>query len=174
MTSVLKMAVAASVTGLATVFLGAAPALAATLLTSTGTVLSSPSALDQAFWTTNAAGGYYYTFTTNETYTVNFTDTGTKGGAPVLTPFVIDTGATPGGTVLGASSGGPAGSTDTLTLAAGTYNLYIASTATGQAIAGDASVVTVPEPAAWSLLLLGAGGLGGALRSRRSATIAVA
>jgi choice-of-anchor C domain-containing protein len=41
-------------------------------------------------------------------------------------------------------------------------------------VIGNVSVAGVPEPASWALMLLGAGALGGALRTRRSRAAAVA
>lgn len=41
-------------------------------------------------------------------------------------------------------------------------------------VVGNVSVTSVPEPASWTLMLLGAGALGGALRARRSRTAALA
>lgn len=50
-------------------------------------------------------------------------------------------------------------------------DIYMARSAQGHGKITSVSVATVPEPAAWALMILGFGGVGGALRrSRRAAT----
>ena len=152
-------------------------ASAATLFPQTSGVLlqtAPPSDISQSFGVGTAdGGGYFYTFTTNKAYVANFTDTGNLNANTVVNPFVIETGATPGGTVLGSSVSGGFASGLRLNLAAGTYNLYVANTTRGEALSGTASVAAaVPEPAAWALLILGFGAVGAARRRARGSALA--
>jgi hypothetical protein len=120
-------------------------------------------------------GGYYYTFTTDHAYKLNIQTSGTLDAANVVTPFVLEAGATPGGTVLGTSTGGLFGSGLTIAdLAKGTYNVSVASSTVNEAITGNASVAAVPEPAAWSLMMIGIGGVGAVMRRGRKTSLAVA
>ena len=49
---------------------------------------------------------------------------------------------------------------------------YIAEGKTGEALSGTILISTVPEPAAWALMLVGFGGLGATLRRRATKTVA--
>jgi hypothetical protein len=160
---------------------GAAASLSASAATvfptNSGTLLQVIPATDdsQSFSVGTAnGGGYYYTFTTNKTYKATFTDTGNLNADVIVNPFVIETGATPGGTVVGTSVDGSFASGLTLNLAAGTYNLYVASTTPNEALSGTASVSAVPEPATWALLILGFGAVGAARRRARTPALAQA
>ena len=62
----------------------------------------------------------------------------------------------------------------TASLGAGTYTLYVPTTSVGEALSGTVSVAAVPEPAVWSLMILGFAGIGGALRRRSLAPVATA
>ena len=54
------------------------------------------------------------------------------------------------------------------TLGVGNYVLQVSPfTPNGEIISGAITVFAVPEPASWALMLVGFGGLGYALRSRR-------
>ena len=41
----------------------------------------------------------------------------------------------------------------------------------GPSLAGSYTTAAIPEPAAWSLMILGMGGMGAALRGRRRAAL---
>jgi len=58
-----------------------------------------------------------------------------------------------------------------LTIATGHYNFTL-DDPSGYAGSGSVSLTAVPEPAAWSLMVLGFGGLGAALRRRVAAVLA--
>jgi hypothetical protein len=51
-------------------------------------------------------------------------------------------------------------------------NFLLAGNGAPSEVFATASAVTVPEPATWTLALVGFGGLGAALRSRRRAALA--
>jgi hypothetical protein len=50
---------------------------------------------------------------------------------------------------------------------------YIAEGKNNEALSGTILISTVPEPAAWAMMLVGFGGLGAALRRRSAKTVAV-
>ena len=82
-------------------------------------------------------------------------------------PTLLDPNDLPvAGTNWGTASGTSA-SLDVL-LPVGDYFLQVApTTIKGETLTGGVTVVGVPEPASWALMLVGFGGLGYALRSRR-------
>jgi hypothetical protein len=124
---------------------------------------------------TFVAGGQTddYTFTTlGGTYEalMQMQATTVKTGVPQNVSFTFFKGL-PGSGVFIANSGGTATAATLLTLVNGTYYVEYTESGTQKALVtgGVTLLSTVPEPAAWTLMLLGVAGLGGLLRSRRTA-----
>ncbi len=134
-------------------------------------VANSASALATVFENYNySTGDYAELYVTNgdafaySDVTIGGVDFGSlAAGASTTTYYAGDPGET-----------SPSNVTVTVNSASGTF--YVPDydfTTSGQAI-GTLSATTVPEPATWALMLVGFGGLGVTLRSRRKAAAATA
>jgi len=93
-------------------------------------------------------------------------------------PITFDfySGSPGSGSFLGTSSTGTNANLS-FNPAAGSYYVevtpaYIAEGKSGEALSGTILISTVPEPAAWAMMLVGFGGLGAALRRRSAKTVA--
>ena len=163
MTNQLRWAAIAVIAALA-----AAPATAATLFpVNSGTTFDLTPADNSHTFSVGAAiaDRYYYTFTTLGTFRL-FANVSDNGGAS-LAPFSVYDGAGPGGALEFSSVSGFFSTAGNKILAAGTYNLELDSPAVANdSIAGTVAVFAVPEPASWTLMILGVGAIGGALRRR--------
>ncbi len=65
----------------------------------------------------------------------------------------------------------PSGDTVTYTIGSGHYFVELTTTSAIQS-SGNVAVSATPEPAAWSLMIIGIGGIGGVLRTRRRSVAA--
>lgn len=165
-----------------------APASAVTYVQSLGNVSVPP----DTFFTpaTNVVAGSvdaYWNFTLSSVATLSGASfTSTNPGAVNFTSVGIYSG-----TATAASTGTPAGTRfafnnvqevntfgngigyTPVTLAAGTYTIYLTGTAASQNTIGSSirfsslNAAAVPEPASWGMMLLGLGMVGAGLRSRR-------
>ncbi|HTX49314.1 MAG TPA: PEPxxWA-CTERM sorting domain-containing protein [Caulobacteraceae bacterium] len=135
--------------------------------------------------------------TVGDQYTVSFEYAGaqqvgysgatTEGWAVTLGGATQYTGGNPNGNLSDSSEGFTGWFTDTMTFTATSSNELLSFLATGTgdgalppfSLLDDVSVTQwcppgVPEPATWAMMLLGIGGLGGALRMRRQQRFAAA
>src|SRR5579862_4089416 len=92
---------------------------------------------------------------------------------PQNVSFVLFSGMPGSGTAVASSAGSPTAATLLLTLAPGDYYLELSTVAAPkELVTGGIKLFAVPEPATWSLMLLGVGALGAQLRRRRQAVVA--
>jgi hypothetical protein len=128
--------------------------------------------------TTNGNKTTDFTFTTLfKTYTtlMQLQASSISSGDPEPVAFKLYSG-TPGTSSFIANSGGTSTAATLLwSLAPGSYFLqYKASAAPKELITGGITLLSgTPEPAAWTMLLIGLGGLGATLRARRRTTPAI-
>ena len=119
-----------------------------------------------------ASGTYDFTFGVATTADINIdsqAQASHKGTSYVVT-LDLYSGAPGAGTLLDSNSATAASFSDILS--PGNYYLEVSQikAPTGNtkvSVSGSISPSAVPEPAAWSLMLMGVGGLGAALRRRR-------
>jgi len=135
-----------------------------------------------------SAGSIFQTISTvvGQAYEVTFDLAGNPDGKPVVKLAIADANGLPGAAYLFDTTGKTktnmgwtqftydftAQSTST-TLTFSNSNQTGFKTPYGAAL-DNVSIATVPEPASWALMLMGFGGLGMALRSRRSRVAAFA
>jgi triacylglycerol esterase/lipase EstA (alpha/beta hydrolase family) len=157
----------------ATLAAGSAPAAVA-FANSGATLDLTPPNNSQSFTAPSATGeAYYFTFSSPAQYRFDFTASGSLDADYQDNPFVIETGSTPGdGTVVASSAFETYAEGLETKLAAGTYTVYFAHTTEGEAITGNVSVGSVPEPSTWAFMLLGVGVVGGVMRRRASPVMA--
>jgi hypothetical protein len=112
--------------------------------------LGSAMTLSAASFTNSAVPGSAFAFSSVTVYK-NTSGYGANGGSQVFTPYT-------------------SGQQLTANLMAGKYTIDVKGTATGTSTVGSSFVFTtpaVPEAATWAMMLVGFGGIGGALRSSR-------
>jgi hypothetical protein len=159
------------------VLLAAAAAQAATIVplnTSPFSLPVNPSGVIPAATFVQGTGTWDFTFTTiGGTYKtlMQMQTSLVSNGVPQPLTFTLFSGVPGSGTMVpgGGSGGSPTAATLLLPLKAGSYYMELATTSVGKELAtgGLTLLSVVPEPAAWTMLLAGFGGLGAMMRSRR-------
>jgi hypothetical protein len=158
----------------ASVVLACAPASALTIVpVSTGafSLPGDPAGIIPAGTFAQGTSTYDFTFTTiGGTYDtlLQMQATAVHTGIPHAIAFTLFKG-TPGSGSFVANSGGTATTPTLLTLTAGTYYMEVDTVSVPKELVtgGLTLLSSVPEPAAWTMMLLGFGALGAAVRSRR-------
>ena len=156
-----------------TLLAAGAPAHAVTIIPVSTGPFSLPLDPDGVLPGNYAFGGdtFDYTFTTiGGTYDTLMQIQATKvsNGVAQHVSFQLFKG-TPGSGSFVANSGGTSTAATLLTLTSGTYYLeYSPSIVQKEYVTGGITLLqSVPEPAAWGMMLLGIAALGGAMRQRR-------
>jgi hypothetical protein len=135
---------------------------------------------DFAFTLTGLAAG--------DTTTLQLAAQFKNGGQAISEPISFDVfSGTPGASlptptssptwIGGSDNTAPTAPVFTFNLADGAYYIQVTPAqvaVSGEEVSGSLSVSVVPEPTAWILMLLGVGGVGAAVRSRRSLATAAA
>jgi len=106
---------------------------------------------------------YDFTFSWVGQQGVGLAQADTKGATPVM-QFQLFSGVPGAGAFLMQSAAGP-GASITFSARPGAYYAEVTPSQIG---VGGALPSSVPEPATWALMIIGLGGLGGAVRARRA------
>lgn len=132
--------------------------------TQTGAFFSSftaPQAFDDTF-----------NITLSKAYRLSITLTNTLLG-PNLSIATSELLSQPGSAFVGAITG--SGAANNFLLAAGTYTMHYAGSASGPATySGTIDVTAIPEPATWAMLLVGFGAVGYSMRRRQNVRVSFA